>query len=52
MMTMAMISLKQATECITCGSSWTTETELEKFCGKCNSYIIDIDGEVYTTQGW
>ena len=51
-MTMTMKSLKQAEECITCGSNWTTETELEKFCGKCNSNMIQIEGEVYTTQGW
>ena len=52
MMTMTMMTLEQAKECITFGGDWTTQTKLEKFCGNCNSYMIEIDGEVYTTQGW
>jgi len=51
-MTMSMITLEQATKCVCCGSDWTSQTAVEKFCGKCNSYMVDIDGEVYTTKGW
>ena len=38
--------------CNMCGSDWTTQTKLEKFCGKCNSHLIEIGGEVYSQQGW
>ena len=52
MMTMELITIAQAKVCNMCGSDWTTQTKLEKFCGKCNSHLIEIGGEVYSQQGW
>ena len=52
MMTMCAVTLKQASECLTCGGEWSMESDMEKYCGKCNSYLINIDGEIYQQQGW
>lgn len=49
---MEVITIAQATVCNMCGSEWTTQTKLERYCSKCKTHLIEIGGEVYRQQGW
>jgi len=52
MMSLREIKIEETAVCVMCNHEWTTENEVEKYCGKCKSHIVIIQDEVYYSQGW
>jgi len=52
MMSLREIKIEETEACVMCNHKWTTENEVEKYCGKCKSHIVIIQDEVYYSQGW
>ena len=52
MMALKEIKMEETLVCIMCGGAWSSQNEMEKYCGKCKTHIVIIDDEIYYAQGW